>query len=118
MKYGLNPDEWETAKEEIRELMIAVATLKTTITYSELAVQMMTISPHPGSYVFQALLRDVCKDEREAGRGMLCAIVVSKAKGIPGQGFFKAMIKQGYDCTDIQACWQNEIDRLYEIWDR
>ncbi len=118
MKYGLNPDEWETAKEEIRELMIAVATLKTTITYGELAAQMMTISPHPGSYVFQALLRDVCKDEREAGRGMLCAVVVSKVKGIPGQGFFKAMIKQGYDCTDIQACWQNEIDRLYEIWDR
>ena len=96
VKYGLNPDEWEAAKEEIRHFMIAVAKLKITITYGELAAQMMTMSPHPGSYVFHALLRNVCRDEREAGRGMLCAVVVSKAKGIPGQGFFKAMIKQGY----------------------
>lgn len=116
MKYGLNPDEWDAAKVEIREMMIAVAKLRTTITYGEMTAQMLTISPHPGSYVFHALLRDVCVAEREAGRGMLCAVVVSKATGLPGQGFFKAMVKNGRDCSDIQRCWEIEIERLYEIW--
>ncbi|MEO1287927.1 MAG: hypothetical protein AAFV93_09165 [Chloroflexota bacterium] len=116
MKYGLTSEEWHTAQEEIRHILIGVAKLETTITYGELASQLMTISPHAGSYVFHALLRAVCKAEREAQRGHLCAVVVSKATGIPGQGFFKMMMKHGYDCHDQKACWQSEINRLYEIW--
>lgn len=115
-KYGLSPDEWEAAKADIRDIMIQVAKLQTTITYGDLAAQLRTISPHPGAYVFHALLRDVCKDERLAGRGNLCAVVVSKAKGMPGQGFFKMLIQHGHDCTDPLACWESEIARLYEIW--
>lgn len=115
-RYGLLLDEWDAAKADIREKMIQVAKLHTTITYGDLAAQLTTIAPHPGAYVFHALLREVCSDERKAGRGNLCAVVVSKAKGIPGQGFFKMLIQHGVDCTDVQACWETEIARLYEIW--
>lgn len=117
MKYGLTPDEWNAAQNEIREKMIAVAALHTTITYGELAAQLTTIAPHPGSYVFHALLRAVCSAEYEAGRGMLCAVVVSKATGRPGQGFFKTMLQRGYDCSDLEHCWQSACDEIYAYWD-
>lgn len=116
MSYGLSDEQWRTAQDEIRHILVGVAKLQTTITYGELATQLTTISPHPGSYAFHALLRIVCKSEREAQRGNLCAVVVSKAHGMPGQGFFKMLMKQGYDCTDTKACWEKELARLYDIW--
>ncbi|MGJ3240975.1 MAG: hypothetical protein ACFE0Q_19860 [Anaerolineae bacterium] len=116
MKYGMTADEWAQAKAEVRAILIGVAQLETTITYGELAAQMTTMSPHPGAYAFHALLRDVCYDEHQAGRGMLCAVVVSKASSMPGQGFFKALMKRGIDCQDQRACWQDAIARLYAIW--
>jgi len=114
--YGLSHEIWEAAKTEIRQILIGVAQVQTTITYSELAAQMQTISPHPGAYVLHGLLRVVCQEEEAAGRGMLCALVVAKATGRPGQGFFKTMIKIGRDCADLEACWQAEIERLYAVW--
>lgn len=117
MKYGLTSDQWDAASAEIREIMIGVARLGTTITYGELTAQLTTVSAHPGSYVFHALLRDICREEFEAGRGHLCAIVVSKATGIPGQGFFKMLAKRGYDCADLHVCWQAVCGTLYEYWD-
>lgn len=116
VKYGLTPEQWQSAKAEMREVLIGVAKLQATITYGDLAAQLRTISPHPGSYVFQALLRDLCREELAAGRGMLCALVVAKATGIPGQGFFKALIGLGRDCSEIETCWQEECQRVYAVW--
>lgn len=116
MKYGLTQDEWQAACAEIRARLIELARLRTTITYGDLTAQLTTIAAHPGSYVFHALLREVCYAEYEAGRGMLCALVVSKATGRPGQGFYKALIQRGYDCTDLEACWQAACAALYAYW--
>jgi len=99
----------------MREILIGVARIEATITYGDLAAQLQTIAPHPGSYVFQALLRELCREEEDAGRGMLCALVVAKATGIPGQGFFKGMIHNGREQTDTQG-WHAECDRLYALW--
>lgn len=116
MTYGLTDQQWDAAKAEILHMLIGLAKLEATITYGDLTAQLTTIAAHPGAYVFHALLRAVCHDEDAAGRGMICALVVSKATGIPGQGFFKAMVKNGRDCSDQKACWQAECQRLYRIW--
>lgn len=116
MKYGLTTDQWDAALVEIRHILIGLAKLRTTITYSDLTAQLTTVSAFPGSYTFHALLRDVCYAEDDAGRGMICALVVSKATGIPGQGFFKSLIKRGRDCADLEACWQAELDHIYRVW--
>lgn len=118
VKYGLTATEWDATVDEIRGILIQIAKLRTTITYGELAAQLTTIRPHPGAYVFHALLRDICHEEEQLGRGMLCAVVVTKATGIPGQGFFKAMIKNERDCRHPKQCWKAEIERLYAIWDK
>jgi hypothetical protein len=81
-----------------------------------LAAQLTNVAFHPGAYGFHALLRDVCRDERQAGRGMLCALVVRQSDGRPGQGFFKAMLKAGRDCHTPEECWRAEVENVYRIW--
>lgn len=115
-KYGLEPQTWQAAKAEMRWLVILTAKMQAVLTYGELAAQMTVISPHPGSYVFQALLREMCREEEAAGRGMLCALVVSKATGLPGAGFFKALIYDGHDCSDQARCWQEQVQQVYAYW--
>lgn len=116
LSYGLSDEQWQTAQSEIRKKMITVAQLETTITYGDLAAQLTSVVFHPGAYAFHALLREICYEEDDAGRGMLCAVVVSKAHGIPGQGFFKAIAKRGRDCSDPLQCWQAECTFVYEVW--
>lgn len=117
MKYGLSDEQWDAAKDEIRQFMVNLAKLGTTITYGEMTAQLQTVTFHPGAYGFHALLRDVCFAEYEAGRGMLCAVVVSKATGKPGQGFFKALVTRR-ECqnNDLDACWRDELQKLYTYW--
>jgi hypothetical protein len=111
-----SPEIWQSAKNEMRDICVMACRLRGTITYGEVAARMSAIIAHPGSYVFQAILRDMCREEETAGRGMLCAVVVLKATGIPGAGFFKAIVQRRDDCSDPIACWQAELERLYDEW--
>lgn len=115
MKYGLTAERWQAALDEIRDLCVDVACNGGTITYGELCAQLSVIHPHPGSYVFHALLRAVCESEEQAGRGLLCALVVNKETRMPGQGFFM-MIARQRDCVDLVGCWQRELALLYHYW--
>jgi hypothetical protein len=116
MKYGFTPEQWQTIRAEVRALMIGIAKLRTTITYGDFVAQLQTVTFHPGAWAFHALLREICFEEDDAGRGMLCAVIVSKATGQPGQGFFKALARRGRDCQDLTACWRAELARVYTIW--
>lgn len=116
MRYGLSTEDWLTAKAEIRGLCISVARSGQTISYTELAAQITRISVHPGAYVFHALLREMCRNEEAAGRGLLCAVVVSRKTKRPGAGFYRLMQQQGRDCQDPEACWQQEVMQLYRTW--
>ena len=78
---------------------------------------MRTVNPHPGSYVFQAILREMCFSEEAAGRGLLCALVVNQSKGIPGAGFFRALGQERPQfADDLQAGWREECEFLYQFW--
>jgi hypothetical protein len=112
-----DPGVWQAAKDEMRAICIMVCRLRGTITYGEVAARMQAISANPGSYVFQAILRDMCREEENAGRGMLCAVVVQKATGHPGAGFFKAVVQRRANCTDDgMDCWRAECEQLYDYW--
>lgn len=117
LKHGLTPEQWQAAKEELRQICIQTARDRTTITYGEVAAHMTTVAAHPAAYVFQNLLREMCRDEENAGRGMLCALVVQKASGKPGAGFYKAIARIRENCADdLEACWQQECERVYAVW--
>lgn len=116
-KYGFPATVWSSAKSEIMAILIEVARQRHTITYGDLALQLTTVSVHPYAYAFGALLREVCHDEEKAGRGLICALVVQKSSGLPGNGFFRYAERCGRNISDIKACWHTEVGSLYSIWD-
>lgn len=115
-RYGLDDQQWQIACDEIRNQCIAVARKRDTITYGELASRLRTIKVHPGAYVLHALLRAVCATEFTAGRGMLCAVVVSQRHGRPGAGFYRMLATMDYYCEDPVNCWQQIVGELYDYW--
>lgn len=114
-RFTLTEVEWGTMVEAMRVELIALAKAGRVVTYGELAL-LLPIYVHPGSYAFTRLLGEVCIAEERAGHGLLCALVVSRATGIPGAGFFRGMAERGYDMTDLEACWRAEVERVFDHW--
>lgn len=114
-RYTLTEVEWELVRDAMRVELIELAKRRQIVTYSELAL-LLPVYVHPGSYAFTRLLGQVCDAEEQAGHGMLCALVVSKATGIPGAGFFRGAAERGLDASDPERCWREELDRVFDYW--
>lgn len=114
-RFTLTEVEWEVVREAMRVELIDLAKQKRIVTYSELAL-LLPVYVHPGSYAFTRLLGQVCEAEEQAGHGMLCALVVSKATGIPGAGFFRGAAEHGRDASDPERCWRDELERVFAYW--
>lgn len=93
--------------------LIALAKARQTITYSELARQLGIHHRHPA---FMQILGEICREEEAEGRGMLCALVVAKATGIPGGGFFAGAAAWGRDVSEMEQSWREECERVFEAW--
>ena len=116
-KYGYSPNEWETAKKEMKEILIERAKVRGMIPYSELAAQIKSIHIAPESYAFAAMLGEVSTEEDKSGRGMLSVIVVHKSGDMqPGPGFFELAKTLGRDTSDILACWVAELKKVHAHW--
>lgn len=119
--YGISQPDWDAAKLEARDVMIAVARRKSLIFYSDLVGKITTVAFDYHDVRLNGLLEDVSIDEDEQGRGMLSAVVVYKtgeAKGQPGPGFFELAAKLGRRTGDKERCWSEEVARVYEHWAR
>jgi hypothetical protein len=114
-RYTLTETEWELVREAMRVELIALARQERIVTYSELAL-LLPVYVHPGSYAFTRLLSQVCSAEADAGHGPLCALVVSKATGMPGAGFFRGMAERGCDASDPETYWRAELERVFAYW--
>jgi hypothetical protein len=115
-RYSLTAEEWDLMVDAMRTELIALARQKRIVTYSDLALA-LPVYIHPGSYNFTRLLGKVCSEEEDAGHGLLCALVVSKATGIPGAGFFRGAAERGYDASNIEQYWHDEVARVFEYWE-
>lgn len=115
-RFKITEAEQTAVRAEMYAILIACAKRRETITYSDVAQRIETAYLHPGSYTFLRILSSICKEEEDAGRGMICALVVSKATGIPGGGFFSALAARGRDLSNIEAAWGEECDRVFEAW--
>ncbi|MCS6836885.1 MAG: hypothetical protein NZ750_12825 [Anaerolineae bacterium] len=114
-RYGLDPQTWQDAKAEVRAILIETARQRQLITYGQITERLQCLHAHPGSYVFTALLREVCADVEREGGGMVCALVVTKADGRPGAGYWRGMpCPQG----DLEACWRAECEVVWDIWSK
>lgn len=114
--YRLTNEERAAAKAEMRALLIECARNRAIITYGDLSAMMHTVRIHPGSFIFTHLLTAVCQEEAANGNGMLCALVVSKATGMPGGGYFRGMATLGRDTSDLEASWRAEVEAVFTHW--
>lgn len=114
--YKLTAEEWPRVKEEMRAAMIAAARARRTITYGELAAQLETAYVHPHSFLMTRLLIEIGRDEIAAGRGVLPAVVVAKATGMPGGGYFRASALAGAEISDLETAWREDLEGVFAYW--
>jgi len=116
-KYGYSLNDWEAAKNEMKEILVERAKVRGMIPYSELATQIKSIHITVEAYAFAAMLGEVSTEEDKSGRGMLSVIVVHKSGDMqPGPGFFELAKTLGRDTSDILACWIAELKKVHAYW--
>jgi len=117
-KLGFDEPEWEDAKREGKAILTERAKQKEFIPYSEFVQHIRSIrfeGPHDSR--LPHFLAEISKEESQAGRGMLTALVVRKnGECRPGQGFFELAEKLGRNTSDKDKCWIQEVERIFEIW--
>jgi len=115
--YGFSQADWDMAKQEARNLLIARARLRGMIPYSDLARGITTVSLDPHDQRLFHLLGEISSEEDASGRGMLSVIVVHKFGDMqPGPGFFELAKKLGRDTSDILKCWVDELKKVHALW--
>lgn len=115
-EHGFPPADWEAAKEEARQAMIAAASRRKVITYAELVTGIHTLRLEPRSKHLAHMLGEVSTAERAAGRGMLTVVVVRKSDQIPGAGFFELARTLGCDDKDRLGFCATELAKVHETW--
>jgi len=116
-KYGYQLDDWNKAKEEMRQILIAIAKKRGIIPYGELVSRIQTIRLKPESYALAAMLGEISTEENAAGHGMLTVLVVHKRGDYqPGPGFFELARQLDRNTSDILSCWITELHKVHTYW--
>jgi len=116
-KYGYKAEDWEKAKEEMREILIDRAKQRQTIPYTDLVADIEAIDLPRNSPALWDMLGEISTAEDAAGRGMLTVIVIhGKGDTLPGAGFFKLAKRLGRDTSDERAFWTQELRWVYRSW--
>ncbi len=108
--------ERTAVKEEMRAVMIECARERETITYGGLCARLTTVTLDPGTFIFTHLLREVCGESLKLGHGQLCALVVSKATGMPSAGYFAREILDISGPEALEALWRSELEDVFARW--
>lgn len=115
--YGFSKDQWNDAKQEVRDILISHAKNGTTLSYSDLVTGIRSIAIEPHDQRLFQLLGDISTEEDAGGHGMLSVVVVHKSGDQqPGPGFFKLAKSLGRDTSDELMCWVDELKRVQNVW--
>ncbi len=104
---------WEAAKAEARRILVQKAKARELIEYGQLTEQIHPIHFDPHGTLFRRFLGQLSREEDAAGRGMITAIVVHKADGLPGGGFFVLAQDLGRKVSDQLSFWSKEVERVF-----
>ena len=84
------------------------------ITYTELSDRINAYNARSPS--FHTLITEIAREEFQAGRGMLSAVVVKADTREPGDGFYLfAEAELGATLADRPAFWREELHRVYDV---
>ncbi|MBI5638653.1 MAG: hypothetical protein HZA03_11875 [Nitrospinae bacterium] len=116
-QYGFEGTQWNLAKRQGRDILIAVARRRGQIAYSEFVAQITALRMEPHDFRLFHFLGEISTEEDGAGRGMLTAIVVHKNGDMqPGPGFFELAESLGRNTKDTLACWVKEFNYVHDYW--
>ncbi|MDE0608417.1 MAG: hypothetical protein OXH77_00705 [Anaerolineaceae bacterium] len=117
-----NVAQFERCKESVRDALIRRACARRTISYSELARR---VGLPPQRYVLMRqlprLVEAINADEVSDGWPLLGALVVRKADGLPGAGFFRHARELGRLAPDASRAaertfHERELQRIFSAW--
>ena len=117
-KHGLTDGGWELAKAQGKAVLAECARDKKMISYIDFMHQIRSISfetPHDSR--LPQLLAEISADEAKAGRGMMTALVVRNRDQRPGAGFFQLAQRLGYDVSDPEKFWLQEVNKVFASWE-
>jgi hypothetical protein len=115
-KFGAAPEQRERAKDEMRDVLNAVARRRETISYTDLVRQVRAMRLEPHDYAVAHLLGEISAADHEQGRGMRSALVVSIEDNSPGSGFFALAESLGEDVADPMRFWVQQLEKVYTDW--
>ncbi|MBB1499640.1 hypothetical protein [Paracoccus sp. MC1862] len=94
----------------VRALLSSQVAGASCLTYQELAKALGLVPPGTISQI-AAALEQTMREDVEAGRPMVAALVVSRMNGLPRRGFFDLAVELGRFPADAErhyAAWQSE----------
>lgn len=117
--HGYPDEQWNAAKEEARQAMIAVARRKRVIAYSDLVGEIKSCHLEPNGTHLAHMLGEISSKEDEEGRGLLTVVVVHKSGDQkPGSGFFQLARSRGRQVVDEELFWIDELQSVHGIWSK
>ena len=112
----MSGDEWNRAKDEIRQILVQVAKAQETISYSKLVGRVQTLVFEARDQRLNLILDEISNMEDEKGRGLLSVIVIHEGGNkMPGLGFFRLAKSRGRNENDFK-CWIDESQKVYSYW--
>ena len=88
------------------------------ISYTDFMHQIRSISfdtPHDSR--LPQFLAEISTEEAKAGRGMMTALIVRKTGDQrPGGGFFQLAKRLGYEVSDPEEFWLEEVNKVFASW--
>ena len=115
--HGFPDEQWNAAKEEARQAMIAVARRKGLISYSDLVGKIRSCYLEPNGTPLAHMLGQISSKEDEEGRGLLTVVVVHKSGDMrPGSGFFELALSRGRRVVNKEQFWIEELRCVYDTW--
>jgi hypothetical protein len=117
-KHGFSVAAWELAKAEGKAVLAECARAKKMISYTDFMHQIRSISfetPHDAR--LPQFLAEISTEEAAAGRGMMTALIVRKTGDQrPGMGFFQLGKRLGYEVSDPEKFWLEEVNKVFASW--
>lgn len=115
--HGFDPEDWEAAKREARAVLYDVARKRRTIAYSELAAKIRSVRMDAHDPRLGPFLGEISYEDDHAGLGLTTVLVVHKYGDFrPGPGFFELANSLGRDTEDLEKCWIDELNAVYDHW--
>ena len=114
--HGFSESDWNAAKEEARQAMIAVARRRKTISDLDLVAKIATCSLEPHDPRLAHMLGQISSEEEDSGRWLLTAVVVRKGNKWPGAGFFELAKSRGRNIKDRETFWAEEMQKVHSVW--